>query len=98
MISMTRGEVRGIEKDEPIGPLCPIWVRTYGRGTVEDNRELTSLLHGRRLFCPFCETWDPIEAFPGLKNPPKKYEHLTAPIVKHAGPNGCKMLVAPLIK
>lgn len=36
-----------------------------------------------------------MEEFSELQTPPKPYENHCVPILKHFGPNGCKMLHAP---
>lgn len=57
----------------------------------ETSRELTSLRHGSRIFCPWCEDWFSQEAFIQLLQP-LAYKHLCPPIYKHGGPDGCKRL------
>ena len=53
---------------------------------------LSSLRQGRKIFCPHCEEWAPSEAFIALQTPHRRYAHVSPPIVKHGGVDGCKRL------
>lgn len=51
------------------------------------------LRRGRMLRCPWCETWEPLEAFVQLQTPPG-YPNQCPPVYKHGGERGCKSVFA----
>lgn len=52
------------------------------------------LRFGTKIRCPWCETWDPKDAYTQLQSPPHYSRTQCPPIYKHGGISGCKKLFA----
>lgn len=57
----------------------------------------THPFQGRKLWCPWCEEWFPLESYTTLQTPPNS-SAMCVPIYKHGGTRGCKKLFAPVVE
>lgn len=57
----------------------------------EEPADEEPLIFGRRIRCPWCEIWEPEEAYTELQTPPN-YPNQCGVVLKHGGEEGCKSI------